>query len=219
MPLALHQYLPQSTELGVWHITESEQELVDRLQLNAEEINWLKTLTHDKRYLHWLGSRVLIRWILQTDQFIQLSANEHKKPILTNFPHEVSISHSHDMAAVIISEDLEVGIDLELIHDKVWKVKERFLSPEELAQIDLTDQEAGTRRLIQYWCAKEALFKLYARGQVDFRQELLVEPGEGPDMLWGTIKKSGMNNPYPVHTYQIENYMLAYVMGEVQTTV
>lgn len=215
MPLALHQYLPDSTELGVWHITESESELVNRLQLNDDELSWLKTITHDKRYLHWLGSRVLIRWMLQTDQFIQLSANEYKKPILTNFPHEVSISHSNDMAAVIISERQEVGIDLEQIHPKVWKVKERFLSQEELAQIDLSDETAGTKRLIQYWCAKEALFKLFARGNVDFRRELLVEPGPGKDMLYGTVKKPGMQNPYLVHTYEMEGYMLAYVMGKV----
>lgn len=191
--------------------------MVEKLQLNAAEQAWLATLTHNKRYLHWLGSRVLIRWMLQTDDFIQLSADAYKKPILTNFPHEVSISHSHDMAAVIISEQKEVGIDLELVHEKVWRVKERFLSSEELAAIPLQDHNAGTQRLIQYWCAKEALFKLFARGQLDFREDLQIAPGPGEGLLLGYIHKPGMHNPYVIHTAQVENYMLAYVMGDSPT--
>lgn len=214
MPLALHQYLPHNTALGIWHITETESELVEKLQLNAAEKAWLATLTHNKRYLHWLGSRVLIRWMLQTDEFIQLSADAYKKPILVNFPHEVSISHSHDMAAVIISEQKEVGIDLELIHEKVWRVKDRFLSPEELLQLPLQNHNSGTLLLIQYWCAKEALFKLYARGQLDFRKDLQIVPGPSEGLLLGYIHKPDMHNPYIIHTHQIENYMLAYVIGD-----
>lgn len=214
MPLVLHEALEGDTEIGVWHITESENTLTERLQLNDAEKAWLQTITHDKRYLHWLGSRVLLRWMLQTDSFIELENHANTKPRLLNFPHEVSISHSNQMAAVMISSTLEVGIDLELIHPKVLKVKERFLSPEELATLDV-ESPLLVEDLIARWCVKEALFKLYGRGQVDFRKELLAEATADRNLFVGHILKQGLSQPYTVHVQKLDNYMIAYTAGRV----
>lgn len=212
MPLAKHAYLPCGSELGVWHITESEDALVSRLQLNEEEYAWLQNITHNKRHLHWLGSRVLIRWMLQTDHFIELKAEANKKPVLTNFPHRLSISHSGDVAAVLLSRDCEVGVDVEHIHPKILRVEPRFLSDEERKQLPETE-EKRILRLLQYWCAKEALFKVYANGHVDFRKELRIAPGENNDTLVGHILKKGWEKPIVVSTIQLRGYMIAYAIA------
>jgi phosphopantetheine--protein transferase-like protein len=214
MPLVLHELLEGDTEIGVWHITESEKALAERLQLNEAEQAWLQTISHDKRYLHWLGSRVLLRWMLRTDSFIELENHANTKPRLLNFPHEVSISHSHQMAAVMISSTLEVGIDLELIHPKVLKVQERFLSEAELAQLDKEHPQI-VEQLIARWCVKEALFKLYGRGKVDFRQELIAEPTADVNVYVGHIMKAGLTQPYTVHVKKLADYMIAYTAGRV----
>src|SRR3546814_16608220 len=85
-----------------------------------------------KRSLHWLGSRVLLRTLLNTDKYINLKIDEYRKPFLANLPHQVSISHSYDFAAVMVSLNGPVGVDIEQINSKIEKIAASFLLPEEL---------------------------------------------------------------------------------------
>src|SRR3546814_11034568 len=55
-----------------------------------------------KRSLHWLGSRVILRTLLNTDKYINLKIDESRKPFLASLPHQVSISPSYDFAAVMV---------------------------------------------------------------------------------------------------------------------
>lgn len=215
MALVFEKSVNEGTTVAVWRIAETEEELMGMLQLNEAELALIDRIGHSKRYRHWLGSRVLIRHLLHTEQFIELGADANKKPVLHNFPHELSISHSGEMAAVILSEGMEVGIDLELIHPKVVNVRERFLSKEELAQIDDSDRDYYVRRLIQYWCGKEALYKLYARAHVDFRTQLFLAPTHREDVFEGQIRKAGVQNPFQVQLDQVDDYVIGYVAGNL----
>jgi len=207
--------LPGKTKLGIWHIEEAAGELEKKLQLSAQEKALLRSFRHSKRYVHWLGSRVLLRSILQTDRFIELSENEVHKPCLVNFPHEVSISHSGDYAAVMVSEEYETGVDIEKISDKALRIASRFLHPDELEWLLAGADEKKEERAIRLWCAKEALYKLYARGKVDFRKELRIPTGpaiDGP-RFDGFILKDGKKEKYPIGILREEDYLIAYSYG------
>ncbi len=58
--------------------------------------------------------------------------DDHGKPYLVNFDYEISLSHSYDYAAVMISKDKKVGVDIELMKEKIDLIKHKFLSVEEL---------------------------------------------------------------------------------------
>jgi len=66
--------------------------------------------------------------------------------------YKVSISHTRGWAAMMLSDDEEVGVDIEYQSDRVNKIVERFMRPDE-------DGSSLDRRLIN-WCAKEAVYKL-----------------------------------------------------------
>ncbi len=215
MPIVKLLTLPGKTKLGIWHIEEAADILEKKLQLNESEKALLHSFRHNKRYVHWLGSRVLLRTILQTDQFIELRENEEHKPYLANFPHKVSISHSGDYAAVMLSEEYETGVDIEKISDKALRIAPRFLHPDELEWLLTGADEEKEERAIRLWCAKEALYKLYARGKVDFRKELCIPPGpsiDGPRFK-GRILKDGKNEAYPIGILREENYVIAFTYG------
>ena len=201
----------QDTSLGVWHITEDADRLIAMLQLDDRESQLLERLKGGKRYRHWLSSRVLLRQLLNTDKFIEMDSDENRKPVLKNFPHHISLSHSDEMAAAIISEQDEVGIDIQKIDSKVLRVKHKFLSDEELA---LIDEEHAVEQLITCWCAKEALFKYYGKGQVDFIRDLHLElPIRTSDSLSACITKEKVTY-HQVRTMIIGEYVLAFVAGE-----
>jgi phosphopantetheinyl transferase len=197
-------------EAAIWKIEESAEELEQMLQLDEREKKFLAALKSGKRYLHWLSSRVLIRRLLNTDEFIQMEANGEGKPELKNFPHQISISHSHDLAAVILSLKRTVGIDIELIHPKVHKIKNRFLSTLELHHLQCTDQE-----LITCWCAKEALFKFYGLGKVEFKEDLALHLPSLSDsgVIPSVILKTQPPLEVDVHYEKVEDYMVAWLAG------
>jgi phosphopantetheinyl transferase len=209
MPL-IRKLSERGASIGVWYITERSDELIGLLQLDAGEKALIETLRHSKRYLHWLSSRVLLRQLLHTKRFIQLQSDANRKPVLVNFPHQLSISHSREMAAVIISEEYPVGIDVERIDTKVRRVRHKFLSPSELAALSNPDD---IEQLITCWCAKEALYKYYGRGQVDFIADLRLDlPPQDKSHIAAHIAKDS-NSDHIVHTMVIDDYMLAFVVG------
>lgn len=115
MALAYYKHLDATTAFGVWKIEETAEELYSSLQLNKDEEAYLQTLNNGKRNLHWLSTRVLLRKMLNTEKYIDCQVDEDGKPYLVNFPHHISFSHSFDYAAVMVSEDKPVGIDIELV--------------------------------------------------------------------------------------------------------
>lgn len=215
MPIVTLLTLPGKTKLGVWHIEEAADILEKKLQLSEKEKTLLRSFVHSKRYVHWLGSRVLLRTMLQTDRFIELRENEVHKPYLVNFPYEVSISHSGDYAAVMISKEYETGVDIEKISDKAMRIAPRFMHPDELKWLESDADNIKEERAIRLWCAKEALYKLYARGKVDFRKELRIPNGQSIDgpRFEGYVLKNGKKEEYPIGILKEEDYLIAYCYG------
>ena len=63
------------------------------------------------------------------------------------------------------------GIDIEYRSDRVLKIRSRFMNPEEEASLD---REHEAEHLLLHWCAKETLFKMIGREEVDFLKHLHV---------------------------------------------
>lgn len=209
MPLAYQQHIDANTSFALWKIEESPEELFAKLQLKEHERAYLETLNNGKRNLHWLSTRVLLRTMLNTDRYIDCRIDEHGKPYLDNFKHHISLSHSFDYAAVMISADKEVGIDIELIKDKIERIAHKFMTPGEMAFIE---PEHSTEHLYSCWCAKEAVYKLQGKKNVSFHDHIHLSPFE--------YKSSGSMNvrlevaeaiDYVVHYQKLDGYMIGYV--------
>lgn len=213
MALAFQKNIDPQTSFAVWKMEERAEELYAQLQLDEREKTYLEALKHDKRYLHWLGTRVLLRKMINTPNYIDCQVDEHGKPYLVNFPHHISLSHSFDYAAVMISETKLVGIDIELIKDKIERLAHKFMSPEEL---DFIDPEFRIAHLYACWCAKEAIYKLQGRSNISFKDHIRLAPFAYRDSgtLHATLDAPGIHWPFEVHFEKFDHYMLAYVSAE-----
>ena len=139
MPVIFNKNIDEQTILSVWKIEETESELINGLQLKAHELEFISSLNNGKRLLHWLSTRLLLRKMLNTSDYIDCRMNPHGKPYLVNLDYEISLSHSFDYAAVMISKDKKVGVDIELIKDKIKKIQSKFLTDLELSQLNDAD--------------------------------------------------------------------------------
>lgn len=216
MPIVNIQDVLLKGKVGIWHIAEALGELLKMKQVPEEDISVLKSFSYEHRKKEWLVSRILTEQLLR-EKNIRIIYDEHNKPFLKDSDKHISISHSHNLLAVILDE-YETGIDIELIKPKILRIKEKFMSDAELQSVQ---KENFAEQLTVYWCAKESLYKLYGKKELAFKENLFVEPFfySEKGTIRGWIKNHTVKRTF-VLQYQTlkcgeDSYMLAYVMNEV----
>ena len=173
MPLQSVQKLNQNTCLGIWDLNEPVTDLTHQLKNMAPATLVLPEFTSASRQQQWLAARLLVYTLLPnfTSEKLLLQSDLLGKPYFEKSNFQVSISHTASHVAVILSDKFEVGIDIESIQPKVLRVKEKFLTVEEL-----TGAGDNLLKIIIYWCTKETLYKLYGRKQLLLKEHLGVKP-------------------------------------------
>jgi len=211
MPVILNKIIDEHTRLAVWKIEETEEELFRGLQLKTHELDFIASLNNGKRLLHWLSTRLLLRTMLQTSDYIDSRMDDQGKPYLVNGDYQISFSHSFDYASVMISKNKQVGVDIELIKDKIQKIKNKFLKPSELSGLHDRD---NTLALYICWCAKEAIYKWYGKKGLEFKKHIDILPfvpqNEGVVRAKAVLPEGEVMLEVPYFKVE-ENYMLGYV--------
>lgn len=136
--------------------------------------------------------------------------------------YHFSISHCSDYAAAIVSRWQRVGVDIEVPTNKVEKIKHKFLSEEEWEPLyshwlkqnkNISHAEPPRELLTLLWSSKEAMFKWWGLGDVDFRTMLhlyILKETNGLQ-LNGTFEKGHMHITFPVSWKNFQGLLLAWV--------
>lgn len=211
MALVYQKEVDSQSIIALWKIEEKEDVLLKKLQLNSLEREKLASLGKGKRTLHWLATRVLLRTLLDTDDYINCPSDANGKPFLPDYPYKISLTHSYEYAGIIMSKESECGIDLEIIKNKVLTIKNKFLKPEEL---EFIDPEKEIEQLYACWCAKEAIYKLQGNKGVSFLHNMTIHPFTYDES--GTLRldlhKGDVVKSYTVHYEKFNTYMLGYAL-------
>jgi len=213
MAIAYRHRVDDDTEFALWKIEEKAADLYKQLQLDEHEKAYFEKISTSKRHLHWLSTRVLLRTMLRTDEYIDCKTDIHGKPYLVNLPYHISFSHSFDYAAVMMSKKVPVGIDIEQIKEKVERIATKFMNPGEMAFIS-TD-EHRIEHLYVCWCGKEAIYKCYGQKEVSFVNHISLAPFEfaKAGSVNARLHKGEVDLNYEVEYMQYEDYMIGYVKG------
>lgn len=202
MPLIKIHRTSNQGAWALWYITETEQELITPLQEIPES-----TIMHANKRLEWLAGRMLLQQLTEQlgHEYHGSVKDEFGKPFLKNLPHHVSLSHSFPYVAAQIDLQHEIGIDLEQPKAKLLTIAHRILAPAEL-------KDAGTNIIKHciYWCAKEAMYKVYGKKGLFFLDQLHIEPFtlENTGDIYGKIKAND-NTRNLTMTYLIQpDYVL-----------
>ena len=154
MPLISIETIASGAQLGLWHIEESVDELLNRYPSLSSEVSSYRS---DARKLEKLAVYSLL-FMMTGDTTLRISHNEAGKPSVNGW--NISISHTKGYAAVILSKDKNVAIDIEHISPRVCKIADRFVR---------TDEDASTlESLLLHWSAKETIYKYFSESDLHF---------------------------------------------------
>lgn len=169
MPLFYQQDINEHTRMAVWKIEEPESFFLEKVPLQRE-------ITHPHKRLQHLAGRYLLPFLFEDFPHDEILIADTRKPYLPDEQYHFSISHCADYAAAIVSSSERVGIDIEKITPRVEKIKHKFLHAEELVFVNKYADEHQVKLLTLLWSVKEAMFKWWSRGDIDFSEVLRIEP-------------------------------------------
>lgn len=209
MPLFSHKNLHPEGKIALWDIREEETWFLEQLNLFPKEVARLEKIKGKGRRLEWLAARQLIHKMSQRKDRGALIKDEFGKPYLENSKWQISLSHTNQMAAAIAAPN-SVGIDIQVFVPKIERLAHKYMRPEEFASLK---EETRLRHLHVYWCAKEALYKIYGRKLLDFRQHIHVTPfeySEDGGQFKGRVLKEDFDETFHLWYEVIEDYFLVY---------
>lgn len=173
-----------SSEVFLWKVIESKEELLSAVSLSDVETLYLQSLTSVRRKQEWLSVRALLRQ--QISKSSQILYSPWGVPSLSDKRENISISHNKEFAVVALNPFCKIGVDVECKDRNFEKVVFRYTVSEELQPLHhLSRQEL----LCLIWCAKEAAFKTLEEEGVEFKEHLLFKFIEGNQFEIGYIKK------------------------------
>ena len=188
---------------GIWCVSDSVEKLYHQLGEDAPiEIEKF----HPKKKIEFLASRILIRRLCEflNVPYQGIWKDKCGKPHLRNSTHHISISHSYPYVLCMLDKVQPCGIDIEAPREKLLRIKHKFLNQKEQSHaaqdIDL---------LCQYWCAKEALYKLYGRKKLSFAKDIYIKPVTG-NTLDGNIQIEGKLDTFKLKSELIDGHCLVY---------
>ena len=156
------EYDKAGARVFIWKIGEPESFFTEHIGLQSDKKSELRRLEH-------LASRFLLQQAIPGLALEQIMVSHLGKPYLPDNKPYFSISHSFPFVGVAVDEQKEIGIDVQTLEEKIHRLQHKFLSAEEQA---LCGQQ--TEKITLAWAAKEAAFKRYGLGAVDFIRHMPI---------------------------------------------
>lgn len=211
MALYLKKELENEAEIGVWKITETEEELKELSATPTDEMEEISFIRSESLRKQRLAVRALLNTMF--DEKVYLSHHDNGKPYIENNPINISITHTANYVAVILHDDEDVGIDIESLDRDFSAVEKKALSEDE---IDDLEDEKRNEQLAIYWCAKEAIFKMLSVYNLDFAEQIEIERfrprGEG-ELEATFINKDGDEEEFDLEYMTFDRHVLVWVVG------
>jgi len=206
MPLYKTITVNKTTKVLIWKISESFEELsfgIDLTKSNQNRVDSMKSELHQRGFM---SVRHLLKEVGLVDS--DLVYDEFGKPHLKNGKH-ISITHSFTFSGIIISDDVPVGIDIEMQRDKIVKIAHKFTPFQEYKTI--ANHSAMVSKLTIVWGAKESLYKIYGKKKLLFLEHIYIEDFRFADeKTTGDITYDGIRTTYKIHFLEFENFTCVY---------
>ena len=201
MPFLKDFIINNSTKIILWKIIPGE---LSEKNLREHDKDLVKIRKHKNSKESFLAARKLLE---NEDSELNIDYDLQGKPFL-NKQKGISISHSNEIVAVGISNEIDFGIDIQYKTDKIFKIKNKFLSKNETKFLDKTDD---LELLIKLWSAKESIFKALGKEGVSFSNDLEIDTINEKDLFrTGYYKKDNIKIKFDLDFFLIEEYIICY---------
>ena len=164
---------------------------------NPQQMQLIAAVPSPRRQAEILATRQLVCEILGPQAAI--GHNPDGSPNIIDSDLNISISHSRDYVAIALNAHQRIGIDIESWRNSLNSVREKFLTPQELAIYNTPAM------LLQAWTAKEAIYK--AAGITGLPLHDINLPAD-PSSSTATVTASNNTHIFTLHTHTTPDFTI-----------
>ena len=201
MPFLKEFIINDKTKIKLWKVIIGE--------LNTEELN-----SDEKKLLKLKKNNILREQFLATRKVLALENSDYKitynnngKPSL-NSKYNISISHSHEIAALVISDNSKIGLDVQLNEKKIFNIQDKFLNPSEKLNIG---ESPSLKILTMIWTSKESIYKAIGIKGISFSDNINIEKVVEEDKTGiGYYTNGSEKVKFDLKFFYIDEYTICY---------
>jgi phosphopantetheinyl transferase len=209
MPLLKTIALNDYTQLFVWKITETFDELFCSVALKDVSLARVESMKSESHQRGYLAVRRLLMEAGYSD--FDLYYDEFGKPHLVNGKH-ISISHSHDFSVIVLS-DVNVGADLEILKEKTLKLAPRYMDVSHLENLSKSDELI---KVTVVWGIKESVFKIKNEIGISFKDHIFEDNFNLEDKKCGvSLQFNDKTERFNIVFEFIENYVFVCAFSSI----
>ena len=208
MGLLVNREIEDGCRIGLWNIEEDYETLFRSTYLNDEDICRLDTFSNLNRKIESMSVRALLQQMTHPQARI-VYCGQSRKPYMEDGSYNISVSHSHKRTSILLGKNRQVGVDLEYMSHNIERIAHKFINDREVVSNNL---KIRREHLYIHWCAKETLYKICNKENVNFQDNIIIKPFEVDSygVITGIVHNDFRYEEYRLY-YQLENnYVWVY---------
>lgn len=157
--------IDDQTKIKIWKVILGE--------LSPKELN-----NDEKKLFKLKKSNILREQFLATRKMLALENSDYiitydldGKPSL-NSEFNISISHSREIAAIVLSNNRKIGLDVQLKESKILNIQNKFLNKFEKLNIG---NNPSINILTMIWTSKESIYKAIGLKGISFSKNIKID--------------------------------------------
>ena len=208
MPFLKEFIINEKTKIKLWKVIIGE--------LSPKELN-----KDDKKLFKLKKNNLLKEQFLATRKTLSNENSDYiitydldGKPIL-NSEFNISISHSHEIAALVISNNLKFGMDVQFKESKILNIQNKFLNEFEKINIG---HDPSIDILTMIWTSKESIYKAIGLKGISFSENIKIDKVTVKDKIGKGYYINGAEKvKFDLIFFYLDEYIVCYASQNLES--
>ena len=208
MPFLKEFIINEKTKIKLWKVIIGE--------LSPKELN-----KDDKKLFKLKKNNLLKEQFLATRKILSNENSDYiitydldGKPIL-NSEFNISISHSHEIAALVISNNLKFGMDVQFKESKILNIQNKFLNEFEKINIG---HDPSIDILTMIWTSKESIYKAIGLKGISFSENIKIDKVTVKDKIGKGYYINGAEKvKFDLRFFYLDEYIVCYASQNLES--
>ena len=201
MPFLKEFIINEKTKIKIWKVILGE--------LSPKELN-----NDEKKLFKLKKSNILREQFLATRKMLALENSDYiitydldGKPSL-NSEFNISISHSREIAALVLSNNRKIGLDVQLKVSKILNIQNKFLNKFEKLNIG---NNPSINILTMIWTSKESIYKAIGLKGISFSKNIKIDKVTEKDKTGKGYYINGTEKvKFELKFFYLDEYIVCY---------
>jgi phosphopantetheinyl transferase len=199
--------IDDQTKIKIWKVILGE--------LSPKELN-----NDEKKLFKLKKSNILREQFLATRKMLALENSDYiitydlnGKPSL-NSEFNISISHSNEIAALVVSNKKIIGLDVQFKESKILNIQNKFLNNFEKLNIG---GNPSIDILTMIWTSKESIYKAIGIKGVSFSENIQIEKFTEKDKIGKGYYINGIEKvKFDLKFFYLDEYIVCYASQNLE---